>query len=162
MILPFPGKIRYCGANGCSIVLTSEQEDWLRRYYPTELNKQLAFIMGIHRASLSRMAKKLGLTKAPAYYVMKNKRQSKHKKNMIHSERLREKWCLPRQTKYHLPMKPYTPKEIMRRRKATERGYITGDVTGGDRYKLFYDEHTQRKSAFERNCVEAGFHIEQY
>ena len=162
MIAPFPSTIKRGGDNGTTIMLSREQEAWLRKYYPTELTQQLAFIMGIHRTTLARFANKLRLTKAPAYFQQKKAKLGEMAKKLIHSERLRQKWCLPRQTKYNLPQKPFTRQEIMRRRRATERGYIVGDVASADRFAIFFDEHTRRMATFERNCIKAGFKIEQY
>ncbi len=165
MILPFPGQIIYGGSNGTSIVLTKQQEDWLRRYYPTQLSNQLACMMHIHRTSLTRLAKKLRLRKTAAYYLIKKELLSEKARNKIHSERLRDKWCLPRQTLYHLPQKPFTRQEIMRRRKAIERGYyVSSDLSesGGKRYCIFYDDETTRRPKFEANCKQAGFQVKRW
>jgi hypothetical protein len=165
IIFPFPGVVRYGGSNGTSILLTKQQEDWLRRYYPTQLSNHLASLMHIHRTSLTRLAKKLRLRKAAAYYLIKKELLSEKARNKIHSERLRDKWCLPRQTLYHLPQKPFTRQEIMRRHKAIERGYIpSADLSdkGRKRKVIYYDESTQRKNRFEANCIAAGFAIMEW
>lgn len=165
MILPFPGQIIYGGSNGTSIVLTKQQEDWLRRYYPTQLSNHLASLMHIHRTSLTRLAKKLRLTKTSAYYVKKKKQLSEKAKNKIHSERLRDKWCLPRQTKYHLPLKPFTTAEIRRRHRAIASGYyVSSDLSeaGGERYCIYYDDETIRRPRFESHCKQAGFQIKRW
>lgn len=165
MIQPFPNEVKYGGNNGTTIVLTREQDKWLCLFYPTTLNKKLASMMGIDRTTLTRIAKRLGLTKSHAYYQAKNELLSEQAKRLIEKERKRDSWGLTRHTKYHLPQKPFTRKELMRRHKALEKGYVLSpDLTddGGKRHTIFYDNETKRSPRFEANCLLAGFQIKPW
>lgn len=50
------------------IVLTPEQEDWLREHYATTYNKDCAAHLGISESSLHRHARRLGLKKDPKWF----------------------------------------------------------------------------------------------
>lgn len=50
------------------IVLTPEQEDWLREHYATNYNKDCAAHLGISESSLHRHARRLGLKKDPKWF----------------------------------------------------------------------------------------------
>ena len=153
------------GSNGTTIMLTPEQEKWLRLYYPTELTTELAAMMGIHKVSLVRMARHRGLAKALTYYQHKNELLSQQAKEKIAAERRREHFGLPRHTHYHLPLRPFTQKEITRRNRALERGYILSpdlSESGGKRYCIYYDDSTSRRLRFEANCKQVGFQIKRW
>lgn len=60
---PFPGQLAK-GPNGLYI-LTPEQADWLRRFYPDTDNWTLSAAMGCGATTLLRHARKLGLEKLP-------------------------------------------------------------------------------------------------
>ena len=50
------------------IVLTDDQQQWLRDNYATTLNKDCAAHLGISESSLHRWARQLGLTKDPDWF----------------------------------------------------------------------------------------------
>lgn len=50
------------------IVLTDEQQQWLRDNYATTLNKDCAAHLGISESSVHRWARQLGLTKDPDWF----------------------------------------------------------------------------------------------
>jgi len=162
MIPPFPSHIAYGGSNGTAIILSAEQVEWLRACYPTELNTVLASMMGIHRCTLARLVRRLGLTKASDYFTKKKKTMSEKTKEIINSERRREYFGLSRHTKYHLPQKPYTKKELRRREKARLRGYLLSPDLMKDRYTIFYSSETVRRPKFEANSRAEGFKIQQW
>ena len=76
-IEPFPGvltttKVEHrfttkTGRQGCqrvdTIVLTDEQKDWLRRWYPQEENPVIMAASGLKETTLHRFAREMGLTK---------------------------------------------------------------------------------------------------
>lgn len=50
------------------IVLTDEQQQWLRDHFATTLNKDCAAHLGISESSVHRWARQLGLTKDPDWF----------------------------------------------------------------------------------------------
>jgi len=50
------------------IVLTGEQQQWLRDHFATTLNKDCAAHLGISETSLHRQARRLGLKKDPGWF----------------------------------------------------------------------------------------------
>lgn len=206
-------------------VLSGEQLEWLRKWFPVVENSRLMKVTGLTHSSLHRFARQYGLTKSEAgirrikrrqaaqikkvcerngYYdslrgkrpsdkcieaskrmwkspdhehpflVMKKRHPRKYKAmcekakerrvNQIKTDRLREFYGMPRKTKLHIPQVPYTSRQIMHRYSALKRGYMVNkDRTDmEDRYKIFYDEHTDRSELFEENCRKDGFVIEEY
>ena len=93
---PFPGPLmrqktehRFktkTGREGCqytyTIVLTPEQEAWLRRWYPEEENSRLMKASGMSHSTLHRFAREFGLTKSPAGWKRIKKRQAAHIKRV--------------------------------------------------------------------------------
>ena len=77
---PFPGELQRpfvdrpyvtkTGRQGCQrvqkVVLTQEQEAWLRKWFPEEENSRLMKASGLSHSTLHRLARKLGLTKSEA------------------------------------------------------------------------------------------------
>lgn len=157
-IVPFPGKINKSKSLGTPYVLTEEQVEWLRRYYPNNATGEIGKIMGLARTSVTRIAQRLGIAKDRIVYPQ---RLREIQLKIIESERRRDRWGLPRRTNLYLPRKAYTKKEIRRRWTAKRRwGYIPGDSME-ERYIIFYDEHTKRNRIFEHYCIKNGFRIEE-
>lgn len=50
------------------IVLTPEQQDWLREHFATTLNKEIAAHLGVSLRTTVRLARELGLEKDPAWF----------------------------------------------------------------------------------------------
>lgn len=50
------------------IVLTPEQQDWLREHFATTLNKDVAAHLGVSLRTTVRLARELGLEKDPAWF----------------------------------------------------------------------------------------------
>lgn len=157
-IEPFPDTLLKSKALGTPYVLTEAQAEWLRRYYPDTSTHTLAALMGCSFQSVLRIAKRYGIAK-DRQALRKCLSDIQH--GIIRSERLRDKWCLPRRTTYYLPCKIYTKREIKRRWKAKkEWGYIPGDYIT-ERFILFYDKQTNRNKKFEANSIKAGFEIKE-
>jgi hypothetical protein len=68
-----------------TIILTSEQEDWLRTYFPMIENKRLMKLSGLKDSSLHRFARELGLKKSEEGLHAILKRQA------VRSKRINEK-----------------------------------------------------------------------
>ena len=93
---PFPGElttqlverpfITKKGKQGCqrnySIVLTPEQAEWLRRWFPEEENSRLMEVSGMSHSTLHRFAREFGLTKSPKGWKRIKKRQAAHIKRV--------------------------------------------------------------------------------
>lgn len=158
MIEPFPGKLTRSTQWGTPYVLTTEQEVWLRKYYPIEANATITKFLGIRLGTLKTLAKRHGITKDKEAL---SKILSENQKRLVESERRRERWGLPRKTTYHLPAKKYTKRELIRRWKAKKIwGYIPGDYVE-ERHVIFYDSQTKRNKKFETYCKKAGFEIKE-
>lgn len=101
----------------------------------------------------------------PRKYKAMCKKLSKLRSEVIESERLREKWGLPRKTKLNIVQLPYRRSQIQRRYNAVRRGYIlASDCSEGSgyRYIIYYDDKTVRSEQFERNCIRDGFRFERW
>ena len=64
------------------IVLTAEQEDWLRTYFPMIENKRLMKLSGLSDGALHRFARELGLKKSEEGMHAIKKRQAAHIKRL--------------------------------------------------------------------------------
>lgn len=65
-----------------TIVLTAEQEDWLRAYFPMIENKRLMKLSGLSDGALHRFARELGLKKSEEGMHAIKKRQAAHIKRL--------------------------------------------------------------------------------
>lgn len=221
---PFPGVVT---RKSRTFVLTQEQEDWLRTYFPMMDNPRLIKLSGIKIWTLRRFARELGLEKSEksvkaiwkrraqkakrtceknGFYdsmrgkgysdacrqavkkmwqeVREGKRESPFsrmkrenpkkyrawKKNMstsraelIRQEQLRLKYGMKRKTNLTMIIsQPYTRKQHVHRHSALLRGYLLAEdcsEQGGERWNIYYDDHTQRSERFEQNLIKDGFHV---
>lgn len=160
---PFPGTLTKAKSLGTPYALTDEQRAWLAKWFPVVADKELAKAIGCAYMSVRRMAKKLGIAKDRE--VMRE-RFRETSKEIVESERRRDRWRLPRRTNFHLPFKKYTASQIARRRNAVHKyNYVLADDCsdeGGHRYVIYYDENTQRDERFEYNSRRAGFEIKRW
>lgn len=106
-IEPFPGTptkqivdrpfTTRAGRTGCqhvySVVLTEEQEDWFRHWFPIETNRRLVAASGIKLSTLHRLADDIGLSKDPKALRRNRKRAAAHVKRVCerngHYDRIR-------------------------------------------------------------------------
>ena len=65
-IEPFPNKLIRSNGHGMPVLLSDEQKEWLRKYYPITSDQKLAHLMGIAYMTVRRMAAKMGLSKDKA------------------------------------------------------------------------------------------------
>ena len=241
---PFPGPLmrqktahRFktkTGREGCqytyTIVLTTEQEAWLRRWYPEVENPILMKASGMSHSTLHRFAREFGLVKsekgikgirkrqaahikkvceANGYYdslrgkpvseaclqatakmwqeirdgkrehpfkIMQRTNPRKYKKwlerrsearrEQVRKEIRREIYGLPRKTKLKIVvMNKFTRSQVCHRYNALKRGYILMEdcsEQGGERYKIYYDDLTDRAPIFERKLIKDGFKLMKY
>ena len=159
---PFPGTLMRDTVLGTPYLLTEEQEAWLCKWYPIESNAVIAKMMGTATLTIIRMAQRRGIKKDMEAF---RQRSREIQLKIVESERRRDRWGLPRRTTYHLRNKLLTPKEIKRRWKAKQRGYIVADARSEEgwrqRYTIWYDEKTRRNKNFETYCKRAGFEIQK-
>ena len=80
---PFTTKL---GKAGCqrvqAWVLTDEQKEWLRKWFPEEENSRLMAASGMSHSTLHRFARQFGLTKSPKGIKRIKKRQAAHIKKV--------------------------------------------------------------------------------
>ncbi len=95
-IEPFPGELRKelvhrpfvtkTGRNGCqnvmAVVLTDEQTEWLRRWFPLIENPLLMQMSTMSHSTLHRFARQMGLTKSEKGIKRIKKRQAAHIKKV--------------------------------------------------------------------------------
>lgn len=106
-------------------------------------------------------------------HILKKKNPRKYKKLMkewgekrretIKKERLRLFYGLKRKTKLRVSYQSYMPSQITCRSEALRRGYLLSEDKsdeGGERYKIFWDEETERSEKFEKRCNKHGFKLE--
>lgn len=97
----------------------------------------------------------------PKRYRMIMRRSGKNRSELIRKERLREIYGLPKKTKLHLPLTPYTRSQTTHRHNALKRGYLLNpDIKDmKDRFVIFYDSETERSEKFEKNLIKDGFTV---
>lgn len=95
-IEPFPGQLTLqwvdrpfatkTGREGCqrvkAYVLTEEQKEWMRRWFPEEENSRIRKASGMSHSTLHRFARELGLTKSEKGLHRIKKRQAAHVKRL--------------------------------------------------------------------------------
>lgn len=95
-IEPFPGELTLhgfdrpfttkTGREGCqhvkAYVLTDEQKEWMRRWFPEEENSRLMKMSGMSHSILHRFARELGLAKSDTGIRRIKKRQAAHIKRL--------------------------------------------------------------------------------
>lgn len=95
-IEPFPGELTLqwvdrpfttkTGREGSqhvkAYVLTEEQKEWMRRWFPEEENSRLMKMSGMSHSTLHRFARELGLTKSDTDIRRIKKRQARHIKRL--------------------------------------------------------------------------------
>lgn len=91
------------------------------------------------------------------------KQRSETRKELIAKERKHISWGLSQTTHLHLPSETFTKSQLYRRSSALKRGYLLGDKGefSGERFVIFYDEHTERSTIFEQNCINDGFTLKE-
>lgn len=83
----------------------------------------------------------------------------------VRKERAKDLFGLPRETRLHLPMRPYTHAQANKRWNARKKGYIVPDDVReghGQRWVIYYDDRTRRGARFEKLLIKAGFKVERW
>lgn len=158
-INPFPGVVT---KKSRVFVLTQDQEDWLRTYYPLICNNLLMELTGLSSHTLLRFSRKFGLKKSLDGMHAINEQRSKTLKETNRKERLRLMYGMKRKHKYYIALKPYRRSQLQHRHGALQRGYLLAEdcsEQGGERWNICYDSDTQRSERFERNLIKDGFHV---
>jgi len=100
--------------------------------------------------------------KNPARYKRMLVKMGEARKELFRRERMRERLGLTRETRFRRNRlglcKNYSTSERNRRRSAFKSGYILGDVVT-ERYIIYWDDETERRPVFEKNCEAAGFKV---
>lgn len=79
---PFPGNKITTPYGGVKIVLTAEQEEWLKHNFHDTENKRLIKASGLSHSTLHRFARELGLAKSEKGLKAIKKRQARHIKKV--------------------------------------------------------------------------------
>lgn len=161
-IEPFPGKLTKSKALGTPYVLNESQIHWLAEWFPVTEDRTLMKMMGCSYMSVRRLAEKHGIKKDR---VAMRERFSQTMKNIIESERRRDRWGLPRNTSLMLAHKPYSSSQTAVRHRAIKQGYVLAtdcSYEGGHRYVIYYDENTKRNAKFEKTYRKHGFEIKEW
>ena len=88
------------------------------------------------------------------------KRRSEIQKENWQKETRRLVLGLERKSKLKVVFKPYTKSQLCRRNNCLKFGYFLStdhSEQGGERYIIYYDDNTQRRERFEKNCIADGF-----
>ena len=86
-------------------------------------------------------------------------------RDLCKREKRRIELGLPKQTRLHLPVNPYTKRQHNQRYYALRLGYfVMEDISdeGGERWNIYYDADTRRSAQFERNLVDGGFRVKEW
>lgn len=92
----------------------------------------------------------------PRKYRKMLEKMSEKRKTLYAKERLREYNGIERDTKLHIPYRPYTKKHTSMRYLCKKNGYITGD-NRTDRWSIYYTDQTQRNPIREQHGIKMGF-----
>lgn len=176
-IRPFPGEVeRQNGYNG-KILLTKEQEDWIREYSPTTPKKILSKITGlsmswlyqfIYRNRIENCKKRgkgwLWTKKLHGEEFMKEmgKRKSETMRKTYKLERLRVLYGMKKKTNLYIIQKPFTCRQYRLRVWASKAKYFYhpfADDTTGLRWNIYYDKDTERSKELEDKLKKGGFQI---
>ena len=89
-------------AQGKKIILTSEQEEWLKNNFPNKKNIELAEHLGFSETAVHRFAKKFGLKKSEEFKKMwyNNAIEGARKWFRIHGSNLPPGWVIPGSDKH--------------------------------------------------------------
>lgn len=159
----FPGILERSKMQGTPYILDEAQKAWFEKYFPIMSDKDLSKAMGFSYTSVRRFAEKIGITKDRN--VMR-RRFSKIQKELLESERRKERWCIERKTKIYIPRVKYNNEQLRRRWNAVKKfGYILADDysdKGGHRYVIYYDQHTTRNKRFEKYSLKYGFTFKKW
>lgn len=218
-VAPFPGTLKRGRYN--SIILTEEQIEWLREWYPKTENGIILHESGLSNTTLHVLAHKYGFKKSkegmsailrrnakyvkkklegngwydmhrgkplpekcrqraaewrkehgsPVLYMKENmprlwKKRNEKLKKTVRKQCLMEHFRLlsgmKPQTRRHYVLTRYTRNQACRRTNALKRGYwfyADNSEQGGERWNIYWDEHTRRSALFEANSEKDGFHI---
>lgn len=87
---------------GKKIILTPEQEEWLKEHFSVMTNAELSAHFGVCKHSIYRFARKLGLTKSAEFWE-RNKQKAAEGTRMwfrIHGSNLPPGWIIPGSEKH--------------------------------------------------------------
>lgn len=165
---PFPGILKRSKKGYHPITLDREQKRWLRAIYPTTENRVVEKAMGITHPTLYRIVREMNLKKsAEGLQAIKQRAADAHARRNKH-ERLRMMSGLEQTKCGNIRMRAYTKKQShCRHRAVTIHNYIIYPArvmkeNDPDRWKIFYDDETQRSARFEKTCQRYGLEIEEY
>ena len=165
---PFPGHIERDKKGYHPVVLNREQKQWLIEAFPVTENRLVEKAMGITHPTLYRLVKELKLKKSEeGLKAIKQRAADNHRLQNKH-ERLRLMSGQRQEKCGNIRIRAYTKKQLhCRHRAVVIHGYIiypgkSMTEYDPDRFKIFYDDETQRSKRFEATCRRYGLKIEEY
>ena len=89
-------------AKGKKIILTPEQEEWLKNNFPNTTNAKLAEHLDISEASIHRFARKFGLTKSAEFWERNKQKAAEGTRKWfrVHGSNLSPGWIIPGSEKH--------------------------------------------------------------
>ena len=166
-MLPFPGTIKRAKTGYHPVVLNREQKRWLRETFPVTENRLVEKAMGITHPTLYGRVKEMKLKKsAEGLQAIKQRAADNHRLQNKH-ERLMLMSGQPQEKCGNIRIRAYTKKQMHCRHRAVALyNYIIYPGKSmaehdPDRWKIFYDDETQRSARFEATCQRYGLTIEE-
>ena len=99
----------------------------------------------------------------PRKYRKWQQRKSQEYKETIRKEMRRALYGMERKTRLRcIVLCKFTKRQVCHRYNALRRGYIIMQdcsEQSGERYNIYYDDHTERTPIFERNLQKDGFNL---
>lgn len=164
---PFPGILKRSKTGYHPFVLNREQKRWLRETFPVTENGLITKAMSITKPTLKRLVHELKLQKSPEGLAAIKKRQGEYHRILNNNERRRLMSGHTQEKCGNIRIRAYTKKQVHCRHRAVSLyGYIVYDGMAmsdhdPDRFKIFYDEETERSAKFESTCNRYGLTIEK-
>lgn len=174
---PFPGTVKREKGYNRKIVLTKEQEGWIREYAPTTPKKKLSEITGLsmqwiyqftyrnnienckQRGKGWQWTKKL---RGEEFMREMCKRKSETVRKIYKLERLRVLYGMKKKTNLYIIQKQFTQRQYHLRSQAAKAGYTfhhRADETTGLRWIIYHDKDTIRSRELEGKLEKEGFRI---
>ena len=163
---PFPGNIKRAKTGYHPYILNREQKRWLKETFPVTENRLVEKAMGVTHPTLYRIAHDMKLKKSEDGLKAIKQRAADNHRLMNKHERLRLMSGQKQEKCGNIRIRSYTRKQAhCRYRAAALYNYIiypgkSMKEHDPDRFKIFYDEQTERSNRFEKTCIRYGLKIE--
>lgn len=116
-------------AQGKKIILTPEQEEWLKENYPVMTNAELSAHFGVCEHSIYRFARKFGLTKSAEFWERNKQKAAEGTRKWfrVHGSNLPPGWIIPGSEKHRFKKGETSVQRLgVEREKARQRKVAEG------------------------------------